>query len=154
MPTEIEHKYLIDSAAWGLVQPDSSVNIQQGYLLSVPEKTIRIRIAGNEGFITIKGKTIGASRPEYEYAIPVHEAEELLSLCDSIIHKTRHRISVDGMEWEVDEFHGLNAGLWIAEIELSSEIESYSKPPWLGMEVTHDPLYSNSSLAKRPYSTW
>lgn len=149
---EIERKFLVAgdfrSSATG------SMRIIQGYLCSVPERTVRVRIMGKKGFITIKGKSSdsGASRFEWEKEIPVEEAGKLLTLCEpGIIDKTRYIVDVDGYIYEVDEFHGDNEGLLLAEIELSSEHQIFVKPEWLGKEVTGDPEYYNSMLMKNPY---
>jgi len=117
--------------------------------------TVRVRIAGDQAFLTVKGVTRGAARAEFEYEIPMSDAEQLLKLSDGpIIQKNRYRIVHDGFLWEVDEFLGDNAGLVVAEIELTSEGQAFSRPPWLGAEVTHDSRYYNSSLATRPYLQW
>ena len=155
MPTEIEHKYLVHKNLWRHVTSDKSVQIRQGYLLTDPNKTVRIRASGEKGFITIKGKTVGASRPEFEYEIPLEEANQLINnFCSSVIEKTRHYIDLENKTWEVDVFEGLNSGLIIAEIELDSENETYSKPNWVDLNVTNDNKYANSNLTVRPYSAW
>jgi adenylate cyclase len=155
MPVEIEHKYLIRKDLWYAVHKPEGTFIRQGYLVSEPEKTVRVRVAGTEAFLTIKGRAVNASRPEYEFLIPVEEANEILVLfTKNIIEKTRFRMGFAGKVWEVDEFFGANDGLILAEIELASPEETYDKPAWLGEEVTHDPRYSNSSLAEHPVSTW
>ncbi len=155
MPTEIERKFLVNRTLWAMVQPDESATVRQGYLHSDNVKTIRVRTMGNKGFITIKGKTTGISRAEYEYGIPFDEATLMLdSFAGNIIEKTRHYVQHEGKTWEVDEFGGDNAGLWVAEIELTSEDDVFAKPTWAGEEVTHDYRYSNSSLAKNPFMNW
>ncbi len=155
MPKEIEHKYLVDKIAWKSVTPDKSHHILQGYLSTDPEMTIRVRIWDDKGFITIKGKTHGATRLEYEYEIPFTHATELLaSFCTNNIEKMRHVVTHDNMLWEVDEFEGLNEGLLVAEIELSSEEEKYSLPPWIDKDVTDDMRYANSNLSEKPFTTW
>lgn len=155
MPTEIEHKYLVDESLWKNITPGKSVQVRQAYLLTDPDKTIRVRTKGEKGFITIKGRTTGASRPEFEYEIPLDEANELISrFCSNLIEKTRHYVAHEGKLWEVDVFEGLNAGLIVAEIELGSEEELYAKPVWVGMNVTRDAKYANSNLTMKPYSTW
>jgi adenylate cyclase len=155
MPTEIEHKYLVDKNLWRQVTSDKYVQIRQGYLLTDPDKTVRIRTSGEKGFITIKGKTVGASRPEFEYEIPIEEANQLINtFCSSIIEKTRHYVNHENKTWEVDVFEGLNFGLMVAEIELQSEDETYIKPNWVELNVTNDNKYANSNLTIRPYSTW
>ena len=155
MPTEIEHKYLVDKNLWRQVTSDKYVQIRQGYLLTDPDKTVRIRTSGEKGFITIKGKTVGASRPEFEYEIPIEEANQLINtFCSSIIEKTRHYVNHENKTWEVDVFEGLNFGLMVAEIELQSEDETYIKPNWVVLNVTNDNKYANSNLTVKPYSTW
>lgn len=136
-----------------------SLRIVQGYLSSVPERIVRVRIKGEKGFITVKGacNTSGISRFEWEKEIEADEALSLLQLCEpGIIDKTRHLIkNTDGTHlWEVDEFHGDNDGLIIAEIELRNENEPFDKPTWLGEEVTGDPRYYNAQLKENPYKNW
>ena len=155
MPIEIEHKYLVKSKEWNSITPLKSVEISQGYLLTDPNKTIRVRLKGNTGYITIKGKTKGASRLEYEYEIPVLEAKELLGqFCSNVIEKIRHYVVYEQKTWEVDVFKGVNEGLIVAEIELLSEQESYKLPNWIAENVTDDHRYANANLALKPYSTW
>jgi CYTH domain-containing protein len=152
MPTEIERKFLVQGTPW---RPGTGVRFSQGYLNRDKERTVRVRIAGERGFLTIKGVTRGAARAEFEYGIPLADAEELLKLSDGpIIQKNRYVVVHDGFTWEVDEFLGDNAGLVIAELELTSEDQPFSRPPWLGAEVTHDSQYYNSSLASAPYVNW
>ena len=155
MPQEIERKFLVKE---GFKQyAFTHTRITQGYLSSVPERIVRVRINGEKGFITIKGisNLSGMSRYEWEKEIPVNEARELLTLCEpGIIDKTRYLVQVGKFTYEVDEFYGENEGLVIAEIELSSEEELFDIPIWLGKEVTGDRRYFNSKLAKKPFSTW
>ena len=154
MGVEIERKFLLAGDAWrGLGQP---VLLRQGYLSSNPDRTVRVRIEGGSGTITVKGRSTGATRAEWEYPIPLEDAADLLDrLCEQpLIEKYRHRISVASHVWEVDEFLGANQGLVVAEIELASETEAFDKPAWVGQEVTHDRRYFNSSLIKAPYSSW
>jgi adenylate cyclase len=152
---EIEHKYLVRKDLWYAVQKPEGVDIRQGYLLTDPDKTIRIRISGKDGFLTIKGASENASRAEYEYSIPLAEAEELLQLCTShVIEKVRYRMEHAGKIWEVDEFFGENEGLILAEIELRFTEEKYEKPAWVGEEVTSDPRYYNAYLAQQPFLGW
>jgi CYTH domain-containing protein len=128
---------------------------RQGYLSTDKERTVRVRIAGNKAMLTIKGITQGASRAEYEYEIPVEDAEELLDLCQRpIIEKWRHEIEHAGMTWEVDEFFGDNQGLVLAEVELDSPDEAFDLPPWVGKEVTDDPRYFNANLVNHPFRNW
>ena len=152
MATEIERKFLVQGTQW---RNDSGVRFTQGYLNRDKERTVRVRIAGGKAFLTVKSVTQGATRAEFEYGIPVADAEQLLQLCDGpIIQKDRYVVVHEGSKWEVDEFFGDNAGLVLAEIELTSESQSFSRPPWLGVEVTHDRRYYNSSLAGHPYVEW
>jgi adenylate cyclase len=152
MTTEIERKFLVTGNAWRQPTP---VRFSQGYLNRDPERTVRVRLAGEEALLTIKGLTIGISRVEFEYAIPVVDAEQLLKLCQGpIIVKARHVVVHQGTTWEVDEFFGDNAGLVVAEVELDDEHQSFERPDWLGMEVTEDARYFNSNLATHPYSSW
>lgn len=146
MALEIEHKYLvIDSSYRNLAT--SCVNIRQGYLSRNPSRTVRIRIRDYEGCITVKGVTEGDTRKEYEYAIPLADAEELLMMCEpGIIDKTRYIVPYEGMIWEVDEFHDSLEGLCVAEIEIPSSDTRYSIPPFAGKNVTDDPAYYNSNL--------
>lgn len=155
MATEIEHKYLVNLDLWKNVIPAKSSVILQAYMLTDPNKTIRVRTKNEKGFITIKGKTNGASRLEFEYEIPLMEAHELIeNFCTNKIEKVRHEIFVKGKLWEVDEFKDLNIGLIVAEIELSSENEEYAIPEWVGENVTSDMRYANSNLAINPFINW
>lgn len=155
MIIEIEHKYLVKHELWKQITPNKIVQIRQAYLSKDPAKTIRIRTAGEKGFITIKGKSVGASRPEYEYEIPLGEANELINkFCNTLIEKTRHYVLYENKTWEVDVFEGLNAGLIVAEIELNSEDENYLKPDWIDRDVTEDRRYANSNLTVNPFTNW
>ncbi len=155
MPQEIERKFLVKD---GYKQfAFTNTRITQGYLSSIPERIVRVRINGDKGYITIKGVSnmSGMSRYEWEKEIPVDEARELLTLCEpGIIDKTRYLVQVGKFTFEVDEFYGENEGLSMAEIELSSEEELFEIPLWLGKEVTGDKRYYNSKLAKNPFSKW
>lgn len=152
MPVEIERKFLVTGTAWRT--PDGQ-RLVQGYLNRDKARTVRVRIAGQQAFLTIKGATTGATRAEFEYPIPPADAEALLGLCDGpLIDKVRHRVAFGGLLWEVDEFLGENAGLVVAEVELASEDHAVYLPPWVGEEVTHDPRYFNSSLAAHPFARW
>lgn len=156
MMIEIERKFLVTSKAFR-TEAFAKHEIAQGYLNSTPERTVRIRIKGDSGFITVKGKgnASGMSRFEWEKEIAISEAKSLLELCESgVIMKTRYEIKVGNHVYEVDEFYGENEGLVIAEIELQSETDSFEKPNWLGIEVTNDQLYYNSYLSKNPYKNW
>lgn len=153
---EIERKFLVISDAWR-AQVAEAYRIAQGYLVSTLERTVRIRIARDTGILTIKGarSESGLSRFEWETPIPLADAEQLLELCEpGRIEKTRHLVPAGGHTFEVDEFHGANAGLVVAEVELSREDEEFERPSWLGSEVSTDDRYHNASLSRRPYSTW
>lgn len=157
MAQEIERKFLV--AGDYKSEAYASVRITQGYLSRVPERVVRIRIKGDRGFITIKGTTndTGLSRFEWEKEIPLADAQSLLKLAEpGVIDKTRHLIkNTDGKHiWEVDEFHGDNEDLVMAEIELESESDTFDKPSWLGKEVTGDKRYYNAYLSEKPYKTW
>lgn len=155
MPFEIEHKYLVKYDLWKQVVPDESKAVKQGYLSASPISSVRVRVMGDQGFVTIKGKSTNASRLEYEYEIPLADAEEMLAkFCSEDIVKTRHYVRHGNHTWEVDEFHGLNEGLIVAEIELSSTDEQYELPEWVGLNVTHDKRYSNARLVQQPFTTW
>lgn len=154
MGVEIERKFLLIGDGWrALGEP---VLLRQGYLCSDPERTVRVRIEGEQGVLTIKSKGTGLRRGEWEYPIPLLEAHELLdTLCERpLIEKVRRRIAHAGFTWEVDEFLGENAGLVVAEIELPHEDAAFDKPDWIGREVTGDKRYYNSSLIRFPYSHW
>jgi adenylate cyclase len=154
MGVEIERKFLLAGDGWrALGQP---VLLRQGYLSSAPERTVRVRIEGEQGTLTIKGKSVGATRAEWEYPIPLADASDLLDrLCEQpIIEKYRRRIALGAHTWEVDEFLGANQGLVVAEIELDAEDQQFDKPDWVGEEVTHDRRYFNSSLIRHPFSLW
>jgi adenylate cyclase len=155
MTLEIERKFLVEGEFRQFA--DAQTRIVQGYLSSVPKRTVRVRVKGEQGFITVKGigNESGASRFEWEKEIPVPEVEELLKLCEpGVIDKTRFLIKAGKHTFEVDEFHGDNQGLVIAEVELGSESEAFEKPSWLGPEVTGDVRYYNAMLMKNPYSSW
>jgi adenylate cyclase len=155
MPQEIERKFLVNEGYKKFAF--TNTRITQGYISSVPERIVRIRINGEKGFITIKGvsNVSGMSRYEWEKEIPVNDARELLTLCEpGIIDKTRYLVQAGKFTFEVDEFYGENEGLVVAEIELSFEEELFDKPEWLGKEVTGDKRYYNSKLAKNPFCNW
>jgi adenylate cyclase len=152
---EIEKKFLVEGDFRPFVT--KSTRIVQGYLSSVPERTVRVRVKGEKGFLTIKGigNDSGASRFEFEKEITVDEANELLKICETgVIDKVRHLVKADPYTYEVDEFHGENEGLTVAEIELPDENAAFDKPEWLGAEVTGDKRYYNSMLMKTPYTKW
>jgi adenylate cyclase len=153
MGQEIERKFLVRGDAWKAL--GQGIAMRQGYLSTDPERVVRVRIEGGAATLTIKGRSVGATRGEWEYPIPLDDAQQLLGLClRPLVEKTRHRILVQGMCWEVDQFAGENAGLVIAEIELSAEDQQFDKPDWIGDEVTHDARYYNSNLLRHPYSAW
>ena len=155
MGIEIERKFLVNKEKWsGVVKTEKSL-FRQGYIVSDPAKTIRVRLTDSAGFITIKGLTVGASRTEFEYPIPKEDAQQLLdNFCGSELSKIRYFITHDNKLWEVDEFLGNNEGLIVAEIELTAENESFSVPDWVDIEVTPEKKYSNSNLAINPYKNW
>ncbi len=154
MGVEIERKFLLRGHAWrSLGQP---ALLRQGYLSLAPERVVRVRIEGEQAFLTIKGPSVGAARGEWEYPIPLADAQFFLDhLCEQpILEKYRRRIPFGGMTWEVDEFLGVNAGLVVAEIELTSENQAFAKPDWIGAEVTSDARFYNVNLTKHPFSVW
>ena len=152
MGVEIERKFKVKEH----FRPTGvGIEMAQGYLSRDPRRTVRIRIAGIQGFLTIKGETCGATRSEYEYEIPAEEARELLALCDTpLVEKTRYVEMLCGKRWEVDIFHGANEGLRVAEIELAAEAETFALPEWVGDEVTGERRYYNAALIAHPYSAW
>lgn len=151
---ETERKFLVSDNSW----KDSvtkTIDIAQGYLTRDKDRTVRVRITGDAAYITIKGKRVGASSPEFEYEIPKDDAHALLKLClPGVIEKTRHHVPHEGHLWEVDIFHGENKGLVMAEIELKSEDETFALPVWAGAEVTADGRYTNAALSTTPYASW
>ncbi|MFG6466706.1 CYTH domain-containing protein [Roseateles sp. BYS87W] len=154
MGIEIERKFLVADSGWREAVTQST-RFSQGYLSRDPARTVRVRVAGDAAFLTIKGRTQGASRAEFEYAVPVADAQALLALCDGpVVEKLRHLCLHAGMTWEVDEFLGANAGLVVAELELQSEDQAFERPAWVGQEVTGDGRYVNANLAVHPFSTW
>jgi adenylate cyclase len=156
MAQEIERKFLVKSEAFK-AESVKEMRITQGYLSSVPERTVRVRIKGEKGFMTIKGigNESGASRYEWEREISIEDTKALLSICEpGVIDKTRYNVKSGEHTFEVDEFYGENDGLVVAEVELSSEDEAFEKPEWLGEEVTGDVKYYNSMLMKNPYKNW
>ena len=154
MAEEIERKFLVRGDGWRAQA--SGTRFRQGFLSTDPDRTVRVRVAGARGMLTIKGRTVGARRPEYEYEIPLGDAERMLdSLCERpLIEKVRFELRAGAHLWEIDVFEGDNAGLVVAEIELESEDESFERPDWLGEEVTEDPRYFNANLVENPYRTW
>ena len=155
MAQEIEKKFLV--AGEFKESAKKATRITQGYLSSVPERTVRVRVKGDKGYITVKGigNDSGASRFEWEKEIPVEDVRDLLKICEpGVIDKTRYLVDCDGHTFEVDEFYGDNEGLVVAEVELSDENEEFTRPSWLGEEVTGDKKYYNSMLMKNPYKNW
>jgi adenylate cyclase len=151
---EIERKFLVDGEQWKTLAP--GILLRQGYLSSCAERIVRVRVEGDSAQLTIKGRTEGATRGEWEYPIPLADAQSFLdTLCERpIIEKLRYRIPFQGMTWEVDQFLGENAGLVVAEIELQAEDQPFARPDWVGEEVTHDARYFNANLMRLPYSRW
>jgi adenylate cyclase len=155
MGREIERKFLLASDAWRAAVARSCV-LRQGYIAGSKKASVRVRVAGEEAWLNIKGGGLVASRAEYEYRVPLADAQELLAtLCERpLVEKTRHWVPHAGCEWEVDEFHGENAGLIVAELELDDEAQPFARPAWLGQEVTELARYYNVNLVKHPYSAW
>lgn len=154
MGIEIEKKFLVTNEDWKKLSTGTCY--RQGYLCSGSGRTVRVRIAGDRGFLTVKGKSVGAARSEYEYEIPLVDAGEMLeNLCERpLIEKVRYRIPFENHIWEVDEFSGENEGLIVAEVELGCEDEVFAIPDWIGSEVTGDTRYYNASLVNYPFSRW
>ncbi len=154
MAIETERKFLVNPDLW---KPgDQGTLYRQGYLSSEKQRVVRVRAAGNEAFLTVKGISENVSRLEFEYPIPRDDAEIILDrLCERpLIEKTRYKQKAGDRVWEIDVFHGENDGLIIAEIELSFENETFARPPWLGKEVSGDPRYFNSNLSRNPFKNW
>lgn len=154
MATEIERKYLVLEETWrsravGMV-------FRQGYLSTVKERTVRVRVVGDLGYLTVKGLTVGSVRTEFEYKVPIADAEQMLDeLCEQpLIEKTRYVIEENGLTWEIDEFAGANEGLIVAEVELGDESQQVDPPDWVGEEVTNDARYFNANLIAHPFSEW
>lgn len=154
MGKEIERKFLVQGEIWKSLA--KGTYYRQGYLNSAKERTVRVRTIDEKAFLTIKGITVGATRAEYEYEIPHADCTALLDdLAEKpIIEKKRYKVPFEGLTWEIDEFFGENAGLVVAEVELESEDQAFTKPEWVGEEVTGDPRYFNSNLIKTPFSKW
>jgi len=153
MGTEIERKFLVRDPS--VVDGITGTVLRQGYLSRVPERTVRVRHAGDRAWMTVKGSNTGATRAEWEWEIPVRDADELLAICDGpVLDKTRYLVDFGGRTWEVDVFAGANAGLVMAEIEIEAVDAWVELPPWVGLEVTDDPRYYNSALAVSPISSW
>ncbi|MFN4237640.1 MAG: CYTH domain-containing protein [Vogesella sp.] len=153
MAVEIERRFRVNSDAWrGLAE---GVRYRQGYLSVEKERTVRVRVVGDQAWLTLKGQISDISRHEFEYTIPVAEAQTIMdAMCPMVVDKLRYRIELGGFVWEVDEFFGENAGLVLAEIELPSEDTPFDKPAWLGEEVTFDGRFTNAYLSKNPFSRW
>ena len=154
MGEEIERKFLVSGEAWR--ETAEGTRYRQGFLSTESERTVRVRVAGPRGSITVKGKNLGPRRAEFEYEIPVADAERMLdTLCKRpLIEKVRYVLAVGAHTWEIDVFEGDNAGLVVAEIELRREDEAFERPEWVGNEVTDDPRYFNSNLVANPYRAW
>jgi len=154
MALEIEHKFLVNSTVFrNMAEP---MLYRQGYLAVLSDTIIRVRTTGAKAFITVKSRVSNLTRKEFEYEIPLDDAEKMLNeMCiGQVIEKYRYRIDYEGFSWEVDEFLGDNSGLIVAEIEVSDEKQEFEKPGWIDVEVTDDPRYLNSNLSKQPYNTW
>lgn len=154
MGTEIERKFLVKGNDWKGVKP--GVMVRQGYVSTHPERAVRVRVTGEKGFLAIKGAPEGIVRLEYEYEIPLEDAEEMLrTFCIGfLIEKIRHHREHEGLIWEIDEFLGVNEGLVVAEVELEREDQKIQKPEWVGEEVSGDPRYLNANLVHHPFSRW
>jgi CYTH domain-containing protein len=154
MGIEIERKFLVTSQEWRDMA--DGIDYRQGYLSTVKERTVRVRTVGERGYITVKGITVGARRSEFEYEIPRRDADSMLDyLCERpLIFKTRYTVPHRGHIWEIDDFHLENAGLVVAEVELTDPDEWFAKPSWIGDEVTSDPRYFNANLIAHPFCDW
>ena len=154
MSYEIERKFLVTDTDF--LRDEVGQECRQGYLPTAGTTTVRVRLIGDRAYLTVKGADAGITRREFEYEIPVVDAEDMLDLlCDEpLIEKTRHQIEFDGTRWDVDLFHGVNQGLNVAEVELASEQQVFAKPPWVGDEVTGQAAYYNFNLARNPYTQW
>lgn len=154
MPTEIERKFLVKGDRWRSL--GIGTIYRQGYIPTINKTTVRVRLVGEQGYLTIKGPKVGVSRAEYEYPIPAEDAKEMLDkFCQlPLIEKTRYKIKWGGLIWELDEFMGENEGLIVAEVELTEENQTIDLPDWIGEEVSHDSRYFNANLVKYPFSQW
>ncbi len=154
MAHEIERKFLLANQDWRALVTGSFV-LKQGYLSTTPKSTVRLRVKSDKAMLTVKSKNTGIRRSEFEYEIPIRDAEEMLQLCQTpLIEKTRYTITIGKHIWEIDEFSGANSGLLVAEIELDTEEESFEKPAWVGEEVSTDARYYNSNLVAHPFTQW
>lgn len=154
MAREIERKFLVKGNSWRNLAEGSVY--RQGYIATQKGATVRVRIVGNQGYLTIKGPTVKYSRAEFEYPIPLEDAQEMLdTLCERpLIEKIRYKVEWGGLIWEIDEFDGVNKGLILAEVELSDEKQQIELPLWIGEEVSDNPKYFNSNLVKEPFLQW
>lgn len=154
MGKEIERKFIVKDSDWQ--EGASGVSCRQGYIPTVNQVTVRVRVMGDQGYITLKGQHKGITRTEYEYTVPVSDANQMLdTLCAKpIIEKTRYTLTFADMVWEIDVFSGENEGLVIAEVELEDEGQPVTLPSWVGEEVSHDPRYRNANLVRNPYKNW
>jgi adenylate cyclase len=155
MAREVERKFLLADESWR-AQVSRSVPMRQGYLAGNARASVRVRIQGGEAYLNIKSARLGVEREEFEYPVPVADAERMLSALAAgpVLTKTRHYAPYGEHTWEIDEFHGDNAGLVVAEIELGEPDEAFARPPWLGREVSDDPRYYSVNLVTHPYSRW
>ena len=154
MAHEIERKFLLANQDWRALVTGSFV-LKQGYLSTTQKSTVRLRVKSDKAMLTVKSKNTGIRRSEFEYEIPIRDAEEMLQLCQTpLIEKTRYTITIGKHIWEIDEFSGANSGLLVAEIELDTEEESFEKPAWVGEEVSTDARYYNSNLVAHPFTQW
>lgn len=155
MAEEIERKFLVRDASWR-TEVKKSTPFHQGYLCTDPERNVRVRTKGDKAVLTIKGKSEGIKRLEFEYEIPFDDAEAVLEqlALPTVIRKTRHLVDFGGFVWEIDEFFGANEGLIVAEVELEREDQAFDLPPWAGDEVTEDSRYLNANLVSRPFNSW
>jgi CYTH domain-containing protein len=155
MNQEIERKFLVNKSLWKKVNKPEGLYLKQTYLSTNPDKTIRVRVLGEKGFITLKGRAKGLIRPEFEYEVPLEDAIQMIDLFgETVIEKTRYEINFKNHLWEIDVFDGANKGLIVAEIELTSETEKFVKPDWLSKEVSEEPKYFNANLQETPYNEW
>jgi adenylate cyclase len=154
MAAEIERKFLVRGDSWRKLAEGS--RYVQGYISTAKQAAVRVRIVGDQGYLTIKGMTVKYTRAEFEYLIPLEDAQEMLEkLCDRpLIEKTRYKIEYGNLIWEIDEFDGANKGLILAEVELSDEAQEIELPTWIGEEVSDNPKYFNNNLVKHPFSQW
>lgn len=155
MNLEIERKFLVRDDSWRAAV-SGSASMRQGYLNDERHCSVRVRVSGDKAWLNLKSVTIGAQRHEFDYEIPLADANQMLDVlsCKPIIDKTRYFVEIGAHTWEIDVFEGANAGLVVAEIELDHPDEAFEKPAWLGEEVTHDPRYYNTCLANHPYKDW